>query len=256
MELASSLASIAKLFGSAELIIGWRMNVPSTMPRLKGFRHPREIIAYAVWAYHRCPDGTRGGAGRDAGCGPGGRAGALWQEAPPAPASNAYVAKKGIEDTAASGLRIVPSAVSEEAAAAGVRVARSDSEAQHLRESEPDAWVFRVGVLLVPLYDEAREIAALQTINPDFKGFMRGARKSGLYAVAGGTAGSIAEALAGAHRCRSCPHRRIGEAEPRAWLAGSPAPATSSHRATRSRHPQAGRAAGQSHERCPGCPAD
>ena len=23
------------------------------MPRLKGFRHPREIIAYAVWAYHR-----------------------------------------------------------------------------------------------------------------------------------------------------------------------------------------------------------
>ena len=23
------------------------------MPRLKGFRHPREVIAYAVWAYHR-----------------------------------------------------------------------------------------------------------------------------------------------------------------------------------------------------------
>jgi putative transposase len=23
------------------------------MPRLKGFCHPREIIAYAVWAYHR-----------------------------------------------------------------------------------------------------------------------------------------------------------------------------------------------------------
>jgi len=23
------------------------------MPRLKGFRHPREIIAYAVWAYYR-----------------------------------------------------------------------------------------------------------------------------------------------------------------------------------------------------------
>jgi putative transposase len=23
------------------------------MPRLKGFRDPREIIAYAVWAYHR-----------------------------------------------------------------------------------------------------------------------------------------------------------------------------------------------------------
>jgi putative transposase len=23
------------------------------MPRLKGFSHPGEIIAYAVWAYHR-----------------------------------------------------------------------------------------------------------------------------------------------------------------------------------------------------------
>ncbi|MEL6520859.1 MAG: IS6 family transposase [Pseudomonadota bacterium] len=29
------------------------MNIPSDLPRLKGFRFPREIIAYAVWAYHR-----------------------------------------------------------------------------------------------------------------------------------------------------------------------------------------------------------
>ena len=29
------------------------MNIPSTMPRLKGYRFPREVIAYAVWAYHR-----------------------------------------------------------------------------------------------------------------------------------------------------------------------------------------------------------
>ena len=29
------------------------MNAPSTMPRLKGFRFPRQIISYAVWAYHR-----------------------------------------------------------------------------------------------------------------------------------------------------------------------------------------------------------
>lgn len=29
------------------------MDMPSSMPRLKGFRYPREIIAYAVWAYHR-----------------------------------------------------------------------------------------------------------------------------------------------------------------------------------------------------------
>jgi len=29
------------------------MKIPSAMPRLKGYRHHREIIAYAVWAYHR-----------------------------------------------------------------------------------------------------------------------------------------------------------------------------------------------------------
>ena len=29
------------------------MIMPSSMLRLKGFRFPREIIAYAVWAYHR-----------------------------------------------------------------------------------------------------------------------------------------------------------------------------------------------------------
>ncbi len=29
------------------------MNISTNMPRLKGFRFPREIIAYAVWAYHR-----------------------------------------------------------------------------------------------------------------------------------------------------------------------------------------------------------
>jgi len=29
------------------------MRLPAEIPRLKGFRFPREIIAYAVWAYHR-----------------------------------------------------------------------------------------------------------------------------------------------------------------------------------------------------------
>jgi len=29
------------------------MKIPINMPRLKGFRYPREIIACAVWAYHR-----------------------------------------------------------------------------------------------------------------------------------------------------------------------------------------------------------
>jgi len=29
------------------------MKTPSSMPRLKGFRFPREIVSYAVWTYHR-----------------------------------------------------------------------------------------------------------------------------------------------------------------------------------------------------------
>lgn len=29
------------------------MNAPTDMPRLKGYRFPRQIIAYAVWSYHR-----------------------------------------------------------------------------------------------------------------------------------------------------------------------------------------------------------
>ena len=29
------------------------MMKPTSMPRLKGFRFPREVLAYAVWAYHR-----------------------------------------------------------------------------------------------------------------------------------------------------------------------------------------------------------
>lgn len=29
------------------------MKIPCKMPRLKGYRFPREIVAYAVWAYHR-----------------------------------------------------------------------------------------------------------------------------------------------------------------------------------------------------------
>ena len=28
------------------------MKVTATMPRLKGFRFPREVIDYAVWAFH------------------------------------------------------------------------------------------------------------------------------------------------------------------------------------------------------------
>ncbi len=29
------------------------MKMPFSLPHLKGYRFPREIVAYAVWAYHR-----------------------------------------------------------------------------------------------------------------------------------------------------------------------------------------------------------
>ena len=29
------------------------MQNPSSMPRLKVFRFPREVVSYAVWAYYR-----------------------------------------------------------------------------------------------------------------------------------------------------------------------------------------------------------
>lgn len=29
------------------------LKIPAEMPRLKGYRFPREVVAYAVWAHHR-----------------------------------------------------------------------------------------------------------------------------------------------------------------------------------------------------------
>ena len=57
-----TFVGIAKLFVAVEAGRGPGMLIPSSMPRLKGFRFPRAIIAYAVWglpslcAQHgRCP---------------------------------------------------------------------------------------------------------------------------------------------------------------------------------------------------------
>lgn len=51
--IANVFGGIAKLLCREAPATGSRMKTPSSMPRLKGFRFPREIIAYAVWAYHR-----------------------------------------------------------------------------------------------------------------------------------------------------------------------------------------------------------
>jgi putative transposase len=47
-----STTGIAKLFGPTNLATGWNMKIPASMPRLKSFCHPCEIIACAFWAYH------------------------------------------------------------------------------------------------------------------------------------------------------------------------------------------------------------
>jgi len=51
--LACNLKGIAKLFAVFDLGTSWTMKIPPSLPRLKGFRFPREIVAYAVWAYYR-----------------------------------------------------------------------------------------------------------------------------------------------------------------------------------------------------------
>ncbi len=38
------LNGIAKLFGPTDLATGWNMKIPASMPRLKGFRHPRGFV--------------------------------------------------------------------------------------------------------------------------------------------------------------------------------------------------------------------
>ncbi len=108
---------------------------------------------------------------------------ALWSESAPATGENDYCKKKMIE--APKGLRTVPSAVSDRAQAAGVRIAESAQGAKQMREAEPQAHVFRKGDLLVPLFNERGDLHGVQSVNPWFKGFMHGARKAGLYSVAG-----------------------------------------------------------------------
>ena len=52
------LKGIAKLIDAFTCDTSFPMKIPVTMPHLKGFRFPREVIAYAVWAYYRFPTST------------------------------------------------------------------------------------------------------------------------------------------------------------------------------------------------------
>lgn len=108
---------------------------------------------------------------------------ALWNEAPAATGDNAYCKAKGIANPA--GLRVVPDGVSPEAAAHGIKIAKTAKAAKALREADSDNRVFKAGDLLIPGTDGEGTVWTLQSVNPYFKSFMKGGRKAGLYTVAG-----------------------------------------------------------------------
>jgi len=110
---------------------------------------------------------------------------AVWDEAPPATADHPYCIAKGITAPGENGLRMVPREVSDEAKAAGVRIAGSVRAAKTMREAEPNARVFMTGDLLVPARDGEGKLWSVQSVNPNFKGFMKDGRKTGNYTVAG-----------------------------------------------------------------------
>ncbi len=120
---------------------------------------------------------------------------AVWNEAAPATADHPYCAAKGITHPGENGLRVVPAAVSDEAKAAGVRIAKNPREAKAMREAEPEARVFIAGDLLVPARDAEGKLWSVQSVNPQFKGFMKDGRKAGLYTVAGADPSSFAAVL-------------------------------------------------------------
>lgn len=109
----------------------------------------------------------------------------LWKEAPAATADNPYCKNKGISDPGFLGLKVVPDRISDSAAAAGIHIAQTVSEAKELREKNPDGKVFKSGDLLIPGYDADGKLWSIQSVNPSFKSFMKGARKQGLFTVAG-----------------------------------------------------------------------
>ncbi len=107
----------------------------------------------------------------------------LWAEAAPATAANAYCTAKGIADPV--GLRVVPEAVSAQAAASGIQIARTAMDAKAMRDADPAARVFKAGDLLIPGRDAEGKLWTLQSVNPSFKSFMKGGRKHGLFTIAG-----------------------------------------------------------------------
>lgn len=113
-------------------------------------------------------------------------ASALWAESPAATANNDYCKAKGMTNPV--GLRVVPDAVSPEAAAKGIVIVKTAKDAKEQREKNPNARVFKAGDLLIPGRDMDGKMWTLQSVNPYFKSLMKGGRKHGLFSVAGADA--------------------------------------------------------------------
>lgn len=107
---------------------------------------------------------------------------ALWAESPPAKADHPYCRAKGI--TNPIGVRMVPNDVSPPAKALGIRIAKSAQEAKELRQKGFVTYVFHAGDLLVPGFDAQGKMRTVQSINPEYKSFVRGTRTAGVYTVA------------------------------------------------------------------------
>lgn len=110
---------------------------------------------------------------------------ALWREAPSATADNAYCKAKGITEPV--GLRTVPESIPEDVATAhNIKIAKTVREAKAMRDADPEARVFKTGDLLIPGADmKDGKLWTLQSVNPDFKSFMKGGRKHGVTTLAG-----------------------------------------------------------------------
>lgn len=99
--------------------------------------------------------------------------------------NNPYCRAKGITNPGGEGLRIVPASLGDDLAKLGVTVASDVRAAKEIRKATPDATIFIKGDLLVPAYDLSGKLWTVQSVNTQFKSFMRGGRKMGLHAMAG-----------------------------------------------------------------------
>lgn len=118
-------------------------------------------------------------------------AAAIFSQSERASPSNHYCRNKGMSNPGAEGLRMVPASYDGELSSR-VQVAANLADAKERRKNSPDAVILLKGDLLVPAYDTDGKLWSIQSINPNYKSFLRGARKHGLHTIAG-AAGSVME---------------------------------------------------------------